>query len=111
MSVTRVKTRAEKIIRAGGARATYGEGQRGKEFKIKPTYRDSFSLTWTAFGEYRGELTKSWTELVMLLRVLSGECDCCGTELCARATQEGRCSSRLLRWRFLRECLFPSKES
>ncbi len=31
MSVTRVKTRAEKIIRAGGARATYIEGQRGKE--------------------------------------------------------------------------------
>ncbi len=31
MSVTRVKTRGEKIIRAGGARATYGEGQRGKE--------------------------------------------------------------------------------
>ncbi len=31
MSVTRVKTRGDKIIRAGGARATYGEGQRGKE--------------------------------------------------------------------------------
>lgn len=85
-------------------------GPERQRVKIKPTYCDSFAVTWTAFGEYRGELTKSWTELVVLLRVLSRECDCCGTELWAWATREGRHSSRLPGWR-LCECLSPSKES
>lgn len=60
-----------------GARATVerrvSERQRVKE--IKPISCDSFAFTWTAFDEYRGELTRSWTEL-MLPRVPSRECVC-----------------------------------
>ncbi len=111
MSVTRVKTRGEKNNTSWRCARDVRRGPERQRVKIKPIYCDSFSLTWTAFGEYRGELTKNWTELGVLLRVLSRECDCCGTELCAWATREGRCSSRLLRWRLiLRECLFPSKK-
>lgn len=111
MSVTRVKRRGEKNNTSWRCARDVRRGPERQRVKIKPIYCDSFSLTWTAFGEYRGELTKSWTELGVLLQVLSRECDCCGTELCAWATREGRCSSRLLRWRLiLRECLFPSKK-
>ncbi len=89
MSVMGVKTRAQKKNMRWRCVCTTCGGPERQRVKIKPTYHDSFALTWTAFGEYRGELTKSWTELVVLLRVLSRECDCCETELCACATREG----------------------